>query len=472
MSNFAAVYDDIKKEWDSSIIPCLSDYIKVPSQSPHYDPEWATNGLQEEAMAVLMKWLDAQPVKGMKRELFEEPGRTPFLLIEIDGTTPTEKTLFMYGHMDKQPPLLPWDDGLGPYTPVIRDDKLYGRAGADDGYAICGSVASVLALQRAGIPHGRIVITIEGCEESGSFDLPHYINLLKDRIGDVDLVICLDAGALNYDQLWLTTSLRGVTGGVLTVKVLTEGMHSGIVGGVVPDSFRIARHLLDRIEDSATGEFKVKEAYCEVPKQVVNLMEALNDLPDFKGQFATLPGMSTEPGNNLQLGLNNFWRPCLTVTGDNLPAVSKAGNVIRTETQLKLSVRLPPTVDASTVNQRLTEVLEANPPYNCKVTFEPESAASGWAAPALKPWLKESLEQGSIDAFGKPFAATGLGGSIPFMNMLGEMYPEAQFVVTGVLGPKSNAHGPNEFLHIPFGKGITCCMARVVADHYTHATKQ
>ena len=464
-----SIGEHVSKEWDTTIVPMLCEYIKVPNQSPHYDPDWATNGLMMKAMNILVDWLKAQPVKGLKYDLFEEPGRTPFLFVEVDGTQPTSKTLFMYGHMDKQPPLLPWSEGLHPYVPVIRDGKLYGRAGADDGYAICSAITAIAALQQHQIPHGRIVITIEACEESGSFDLPHYVNKLKSRIGDVDLVICLDSGSLNYDQMWVTTSLRGVCGGVLTVTVAEVGVHSGIAGGVVPDSFRIMRHLLSRIEDAATGEFLIKEAFTEVPRSVQEHMKSLNDLGSkFTSMYPSLPGMSLEPGDNYELGVRNYWMPCLTITGADMPPTMKAGNVIRASTSVKLSIRVPPGVDAKNVTSIVGAVLERDPPYNCKVQFVPESAANGWRAPELKPWLLDSIQASSKQYFGMPFATVGLGGSIPFMGMLGELYPEAQFVVTGVLGPQSNAHGPDEFLHIEFGKGITSCVARVTADHFAH----
>ena len=470
MADWEAIKNNINAEWDATIVPTLCKYIEIPNQSPHYDPEWATNKLIEKAFAVLVDWLKQQTVKGMKFEMLEEPGRTPFLIIEIDGTTPTEKTLFMYGHMDKQPPLLPWSEGLGPYTPVIRNGKLYGRGGADDGYAICASVTAIATLQKHGVPHARTVITIEACEESGSFDLPHYINKLKPRIGDVDLVVCLDSGALNYDQLWLTTSLRGVAGGVLTVELLKDGMHSGVAGGVVPDSFRIARHLLNRIEDPVTGRFLVEKAYANIPESIVEQYQAFNKL-DFKSQFALLPGVSSEDGDNVQLALNNFWKPCLTITGANLPDPARAGNVSRARTALKLSIRCPPGTSTTDVSLEVKRLLEENPPYGAKVVYDPEASANGWQAPELQAWLAKSLEDGSKAVFGQNFAGQGLGGSIPFMGMLGELYPKAQFVVTGVLGPQSNAHGPDEFLHIDFGKKITYCVTRVVADHYQQQGK-
>lgn len=456
----------IHEEWDKTIIPALSEYIKIPSQSPHYDEDWATNGLQEKAMAVIVDWLKAQPVKGMKYEVHTEPGRTPFLFVEIEGSTPTANTVLLYGHMDKQPPLLPWAEGLDPYTPVIRDGKLYGRGGADDGYSLFAAVTSIVALQKNGVSHSRCVITIEAAEESGSGDLPFYIEKLKGPIGDVDLIICLDSGALNYDQLWLTASLRGVASGVLKVRMLKDGMHSGIAGGVVPDTFRVARHLLNRIEDPITGEFLVKEAFCEVPASTKRQMGALNELPNYKSQWVMHGKSQIHDGDNVQLAIRNFWEPCLTVVGSNLPPVPTAGNVIRAQTELKLSIRCPPTIKAEAVAQKVKEILEKDAPYGAEVKFEVESCGNGWAAPELKPWLEEALNKASNRAWGKPMGVTGLGGSIPFMGMLGELYPKAQFVVTGVLGPNSNAHGPDEFLHIPFSKGVNCAIADVLEAHY------
>ncbi|ORC90623.1 putative peptidase M20/M25/M40 [Trypanosoma theileri] len=469
-TDWSAVSQTISQEWDKTIVPSLTAYVEVPNQSPHYDAEWATNGLMDKAMNVILDWVKAQSIKGLKYEVIEEKGRTPFLIVEIEGTEPTANTLLMYGHMDKQPPLLPWDEGLHPYKPVYRDGKLYGRGGADDGYAIYSALSAVAAVQKHGLPHGRIVTIIEACEESGSFDLPYYIEKCSARIGNVDLLICLDSGAMNYDQLWLTTALRGVGGGILSIETMTEGMHSGLAGGVVPDTFRIARMLLDRIEDSATGTVKIPEAYCDVPDSVMKSLKTMNEV-DFKGQFPLLSGVSTEPGDNAELALRNFWKPSLTVTGANLPESEKAGNVIRAKSTFRLSLRVPPLVDSTKATEALRKVLEANPPYGAKVKFHTDAAGSGCATPELQPWLAKALTEGSQAAFGKPFASQGMGGSIPFIAMLLKKFPQAQFIVTGVLGPKSNAHGPNEFLHVPFAKGVTFCVARVVADHFHFTPK-
>lgn len=472
--DWAAVRKLVNEDWDSTIVPSICEYVKVPNVSPNYDPEWKTNGLMMKALNIQIDWLKTQPVKGMKYELFEEKDRTPFLLIEIEGTTPTATTAFLYAHMDKQPPLDAdtWEPGLSAYNPVIRDGKLYGRGGADDGYGFYAAVNSIVALQKNNIPHARCCICIEACEESGSFDLPYYITKCKDRLGDVDLIVCLDSGGGDYETLWLTTSLRGIAAGKLVVKQCKDSMHSGIAGGVVPDAFRICRLLLDRIEDPKTGVVTVPELMIDVPQPTLDKLKLLNNLGDtFKSAYPMLPGASLEPGDNYELALRNFWRSSVTVVGADLPPVETAGNVIRNQCTLKLSIRVPPGVNPDKAQEAVKRILESDPPYGAKVTYSPIVSGPGWAAPELKPWLYDALTHGSQEFYKRDFGVLGIGGSIPFMGMLGDLYPKAQFFVTGVLGPNSNAHGPNEFLHIDTAKAVSYCTSRALAAHYVQAPK-
>lgn len=475
MADWESVQSFIHSKWDAEVVPTLAEYIKVPNLSPAFDPEFSTNGLQEEAMALLTGWLKLQPVKGMSWELLEEKGKTPFLVIEIAGTVSTAKTLLMYGHMDKQPPMLPWANGLGPYTPVIKDDKLYGRGGADDGYAIFASVLSVLSLQQHNIPHSRVAIIVEADEESGSSELPNWIAKVNDRLGDVDLVICLDSGALTYDRMWLTTALRGVAAVTVECSTVTEGVHSGIAGGVCPDSTRILRALLDRVEDAHTGNVLVKELYCDIPKWAVeSLTESATEVgyEAFVAQFPLAPGVQPEVTSDVvKLAIRNFWQPSLTVIGaDGFPPSDRAGNVLRPLTRFKLSFRSAPLARVAEALPRIKQLLESEPLHGVKVDVKIAGAADGWAMPELSSWLTQSLTDSSLATFGKPMSMTALGGTIPFMGMLGNLFPAAQFVITGVLGPQSNAHGPNEFLSIPYGKAVNTCMARVVADHFVNRT--
>ncbi|HEX4271278.1 MAG TPA: M20/M25/M40 family metallo-hydrolase, partial [Rhizomicrobium sp.] len=384
----------------------------------------------------------------------------------IPGDAPG--TVLMYGHLDKQPEMKGWAEGTGPWTPVLKDDKLYGRGGADDGYAMFASIAALLALKQQGKAHARVVIVIEACEESGSPDLPFYIDHLAKRIGTPDLVVCLDSGCGNYDQLWLTTSLRGMVIGNLTVRVLTEGVHSGDASGIVPSSFRIARQLLSRIEDPASGEMTLKELFVEVPPDRMDQAKAtakiLKDEVWDKLPFAG----STKPMSkgNVEGILNRTWRPQLAITAiDGYPTPENGGNVLLPYTMLKLSLRLPPTCDGETARKAVKAALEKNPPYGAQVQFDAPRGETGWNAPPLAPWLETALNKASKAAFRKPVAFMGEGGSIPFMAMLGKKFPQTQFVVTGVLGPHSNAHGPNEFLDIPTAKKVTASIASVLADH-------
>jgi acetylornithine deacetylase/succinyl-diaminopimelate desuccinylase-like protein len=457
----------VNSMWDDSIIPELSEYIKVPNKSPMFDPDWEANGHMDRAVEMLERWCREQPIKGMQTEVVRLEGRTPILLMEIPGDS--DDVVLLYGHYDKQPEFAGWDDDLDPWTPVIKDGKLYGRGGADDGYAVFGSLTAIRALQEQGIPHARCVVLIEGCEESGSFDLPYYIDHLGDRLGTPSLVVCLDAECGNYDQLWCTTSLRGNLTGNLEVEVLTEGVHSGTAGGIVPSCFRILRQLLSRIEDEANGSILVDALHVEIPEQRQEQAklagEVLSD--SVYRKFPWVDNDATPAESPYELLLNNNWRPALTVTGaDGMPALVNAGNTMLPNTRLKLSFRLPPTLDADTAAAAVKSALENDPPTFARVSFEVESTMAGWNAPPVAEWLETSMNKASDDYFGKPSVYMGTGGTIPFMGMLGEKFPEAQFLITGLLGPNSNAHGPNEFLHIQKGKKLTCCVAQVLEDHF------
>jgi len=459
----AAFVSDI---WDKSIVPELCEYIKVPNKSPLFDPDWEQHGYMEKAVQMLEAWARQQPIAGMQIEVMRIEGRTPLLFIDIPGAS--DDVVLLYGHYDKQPEMIGWADDLGPWEPVIKDGKLYGRGGADDGYATFGSLTAIRALQEQGISHAHCVVLIEGCEESGSFDLPYYIDLLGDRIGSPDLVVCLDAECGNYDQFWCTTSLRGNLTGTLRAEVLTEGVHSGAASGIVPSSFRILRNLLSRIEDEATGQLKPEDLYVDIPEQrtqqAAKAADTLGELVFLKYPWAV---DSPTPGESpYELLLNNTWRPTLSITGaDGLPSLVDAGNVQLPYNTLKLSFRLPPTCDGDVAAESVKKTLEADTPPLTKVEFEVESTMGGWNAPPVAEWLAASMNKASNAFFGKPSMYMGTGGTIPFMGMLGEKFPEAQFLVTGLLGPNSNAHGPNEFLHIETGKRLTACVAQVLEDH-------
>ncbi|MBO9827357.1 M20 family metallopeptidase [Xanthomonas sp. A2111] len=461
----------LSEKWDDDIVPQLVDYIRIPNKSPMFDADWVAHGYMADAVALMERWARAQAIPGLQVEVVQLEGRTPLIYLEVPATGEAtgEDTVLLYGHLDKQPEMTGWDADLGPWTPVLKGDRLYGRGGADDGYALFGSLAAIQALQDQGIPHARCVVLIEACEESGSYDLPAYVDHLAARIGKPSLVVCLDSGCGNYEQLWCTTSLRGLAGGNFSVKVLSEGVHSGDASGVVPSSFRVLRDLLSRLEDEATGKIKVDGLYAEIPEerlaQARKVAEVLGD--EVYSKFPFLPGMRPMHEDLSELVLNRTWRPALSVTGaDGLPPLASAGNVLRPETAVKLSLRLPPTLDGKHAGELLKEVLLRDPPYGAEVSLALEKSSSGWNAPAQSPWLTDAIEAASQAAFGKPAMYMGEGGSIPFMGMLGEKFPGAQFMITGVLGPHSNAHGPNEFLHIPMGKRVTACVSRVIAAHH------
>ncbi|GAB3306423.1 M20 family metallopeptidase [Luteimonas notoginsengisoli] len=469
----------VAAKWDDEIVPQLVEYIRIPNKSPMFDANWVKNGYMDDAVRLMEAWARAQSIPGMALEVVRLEGRTPLIFIDIPASggrddaqasgAHGEDCVLLYGHLDKQPEMTGWDDDLGPWKPVLRGDKLYGRGGADDGYAIFGSLAAIQALQDQGAPHARCVVLIEACEESGSYDLPAYVDHLADRIGKPSLVVCLDSGCGNYEQLWCTTSLRGLAGGNFTVKVLEEGVHSGDASGVVPSSFRLLRQLLSRIEDADSGRILLEGLHAEVPADRLAQAKRCAEVLDTAvfDKFPFLPGMTPMAEDLTELVLNRTWRPALSVTGvDGMPPLASAGNVLRPHTAVKLSLRLPPTLDGKVAGDLLKEALLRDPPNGAHVTLELEKASTGWNAPAMSSWLEKAIDDASQEFYGRPAMYMGEGGSIPFMGMLGEKFPGAQFMITGVLGPHSNAHGPNEFLHIPMGKKVTASVARVIAAHH------
>ncbi len=473
----AALEAFASEAWDERIVPAITEYVKVPAKSPMFDADWAAHGLLDRVVTDAARWVESRKVAGLKLEVIRLPGRTPVIFFDIPATKPgSTDTVLLYGHLDKQPEFSGWRSDLGPWTPKYENGLLYGRGGADDGYAVYAGITAIEALDRQGTPRPRCVGLIESCEESGSTDLPAYIDALKPRLGDIALVVCLDSGAGNYDQLWLTTSLRGMVSGVLKVEILTEGVHSGDASGLVPSSFRILRHVLDRLEDSATGRLLPEAFHCAIPDSRVAQARAtaavLKDEVYKRFPWAcgadggTALPTTTDPVEAL---LNRTWRPTLSVTGaEGFPEPRNAGNVLRPYTAFKLSLRLPPLVDGHEASMRLKALLEDNAPYNARVTFHPDGragalGATGWNAPELAPWLERALDAASNAHFGAPLGYIGQGGTIPLMSMLAAGFPKAQMMVCGVLGPKSNAHGPNEFLHVPYGKKLTAAVAQVIA---------
>lgn len=464
----------IATAWADELIPQLEEYITIPALSPAFDPDWASNGHIDRAADQIESWIRARPVQGMSVSRQQIDGRTPLVVARIDAFGPDAPTgldaptTVLYGHLDKQPEMTGWRDDLGPWTPVREGDRLYGRGGADDGYAAFASLAAIEAVQASGGSHPPLVVLIEASEESGSPDLPAHIEaLLADPaggLGQVDLVVCLDSGCATYDTVWLTTSLRGLVGGTLQIDIVTEGLHSGSVGGVVPSTFRILRTLLDRVEGAADGSITLESANVEIPSHRHDEAKATAEMLG-DGVLESPPlvaGARPMVDTPLDALLAKTWKPSLSYTGlDGMPPTGSAGNVLRPSTTISLSMRIPPTADPVAVEAELRETLEADPPYGATVRFNGEGAP-GWNAPDLAPWLRSALDDASNDVFGQSLQLYGEGGTIPFMGMLGELFPEAQFVITGVLGPGSNAHGPNEFLDVAYGEKLTQVLARVL----------
>ncbi len=468
----AAVRSTVTSAWDGTILSSLSELVAIPAVSQAFDPDWAAHGELDRAIDHVRNWALGRGIPEVTAEIVVSEGASPCLLIDVPASSPdsTAGTVLLYGHLDKQPPVGGWAEGLGPWTPVVRDGRLYGRGAADDGYAPYAALTAIEAVRAAGGAHARCVVLLETGEESGSPDLPAYLDQLRSRLGAVSLVVCLDSGANDYERMWLTTSLRGLAQVHVTAKVLEGGQHSGIASGVVPSSFRVLRELLDRLEDARTGEILLPELHVEISEELLAQVRAgVEAAPGALKHFPLTPGVRTVSDDDVELTLNNTWRPTLSITGAaGLPVPDSAGNVLRPFTTLCLSFRLPPTADSAKALAAIRRAVTTDVPYGAQIELGHVEAADGWQAPPLAPWLTAALDEASETAFdGAPWRALGLGGSIPFMGLLQEMYPTAQFMATGVLGLDSNAHVPNESINLGYAARVTEAMAVVLNAHAT-----
>ena len=465
----SAVRKTVQQAWQDSVLPSLSDLVRIPAVSPAYDADWAAGGRLDAAIAHVRDWIAARGIPGAHLEEVRLPGRTPLLLVDIPASAgAVQETVLLYGHLDKQPPVGGWSEGLDPWTPVVRDGRLYGRGSVDDGYAPYAAISAIEAVRAHGGSHARCVLVLETGEESGSPDMPAYVAHLADRLGHVSLVVCLDSGAADYRRLWLTTSLRGDVRVGVQVRVLDSGQHSGMASGIVPSSFRVLRSLLDRVEDSATGEVLLPELNVQIPpNRVAEARAAIEAVPGMtRDSVPTREGMRPVSEDEVELALNNTWRPAVSVIGaEGLPALADAGNVLRPFTTLALSVRTPPTTDPETALEALRKALSTDVPYGAEVTFPLSDGAAGWNAPEVEPWLSEALDEVSDDVFEGGWRTMGVGGSIPLMGILQDAYPDAQFVVTGALGPGSNAHVPDESLDLAYSAKVSTAIAYALDAH-------
>ncbi len=456
-----------QQQFEDSALDTLLSYCKIPCLSPMFDSKWQSSGHIDAATELLASWARSRKLNDFDVEIHRLEGRTPVITVTVASTGGGEGTAVLYGHLDKQPPLGEWSEGLDPFTPVRRGDRIYARGVSDDGYSIFAALCALEAMEANNIAHSRCVVLIEASEESGSPDLDAYLDALKDQLGNVELLVCLDSGAISYDRLWVTTSLRGLASIELTVKVLEQGRHSGMASGVVPSSFRILRQLIDRVEDASTGEVLLKELHVEIPESVrtaaAQTAEEFGDM--FQHEFPLVPGLKLMGKTTADRILNKTWSPTLSVTGmGGIPTPDIAGNVLRAFTTATLSFRLPPTTDSKSAEEAIVAAMTTNIPSNAQVTYRTEHA-DGWNAPELSPWLEDALQAASINAYGKAPGFTGEGGSIPFLASLGKRYPGVQFLATGVLGPDSNAHGIDEMLDIPMAVGVINSVITVLNAH-------
>lgn len=466
----------VKTIFETKIKDTFEQYLRIQNVSPAYNPAWEKDGHMQKVVDLYEKWALENSPKDAKVFVQEIENKTPLLVINVPSRNYSgDDTVLLYGHLDKQPEMIGWKQGIDPWAPTYDGDRLYGRGSADDGYAMFCALVAINDLEDNNISHPRLLVIIEASEESGSPDLVNHLELLNDslekysceKLEDVSLVICLDSGALSYDHLWITNSLRGLIEMHLTIRTLSQGTHSGGAGGIVPSTTHVLRTLLDRIAKSPSGEIIIEELNVEIPAQVSDAAENVAKIIGDDDAFGLPFAKGVEPlykSVKDQLIANTF-KPALEIIGiEGIPKIEDAGNVLLPEVKVALSFRIPPGVKPEIAAGAIAGELNRDTPYNAQMTVKVESLASGWQARARPQSLKDTFEAASQKHFGQSAQYLGEGGTIPFMFMLGEKYPNAQFMVTGLLGPESNAHGPNEFIHLPTFFKLTACVSDVLSS--------
>jgi acetylornithine deacetylase/succinyl-diaminopimelate desuccinylase-like protein len=453
----------VEENFEKNFVEPLSDFVRIPNLTPAFDPEYFTNGLNQQAIKFVKEYAESMKIDGLEFHHYEEEGMCPMVVMTYEGSG--APNVMVYGHLDKQPHMEGWREGTGPISPAIIDGKLYGRGASDDGYV---PFAVLLAIKNAilqGQTLPRIALVLETEEESGSHDLVPLLEKCNKWIGTPDFCICLDSGALDYSTLWLTTTLRGMMAFNMKVSIAEGAVHSGISGGAIPETFRIANSLLDRLEDTTTRrlplfEVEIPDSFKEEAKHIAELQGE-----DMYKPFKFLEGCKAMNQDDLaELYLNVNWRPSLAVTGaDGMPPISKSGNVVRPSTTLRVSIRLPPGLDSVKALATAEELLLKDVPHGAKVELLSKVTGDGWCMKELSEKTVKVLDQASNNFYGKSCGQYGIGGSIPFLKVLGDKYPQTEILALGVLGPEANAHAPNETLDLPYSKKFIMTLSHVLA---------
>lgn len=457
----------VKQHLDSTLVPALKKFIEIPNLSRNFDTEWETNGLMEQAVDLCIDYANQLGIEGLNLEKSKDEGKTLFLFGDVAAKSPDAKTILFYGHIDKQPHLTEdWSEGLHPTKAITRGNLLFGRGSHDDGYAFFLATSLVKLLQDAGTDH-RYIFFFETDEESESKDLFHYMEKYRARIGDPNIVIALDSGAPSTELFSFTSSLRGAITLQLDVQTMPQSVHSGMNSGFVPGTIRIVRQLLDRIEDTYTGVM-TDDLQVDIPADKYAQAQLLVNKIDQLGIQGTkkLDGVKYISDSSFQGYLNSTWRPTLVVTGqEGLPDM-KGGNVLRKSQTLKLSIRIPPMIDAHEAENYVIKTLESNPPYGAKVSCTSmEEPGPGWNAPEYPQEFMTILNESSTTVFGEPAYGVAIGGSIPFVELLSDKLPKSLFMVTGVALPDSNAHGPDESIDLTYLEKFSQTMALFLSKY-------
>ena len=457
----------VDKQFTLNILPNLMNFIRIPNLSPLFDPNWKTNGYLFKAANLIVSYAKSLNIKNAEINLLQDSGHTPMVFIEIPASRKNDnRTVIFYGHYDKQPYGTGWDKDKSPTNPVIVDGRLYGRGSADDGYASFSILTAIKTCQEFNCLMPRICCLFEGAEESTDADLKYYFDKLIPILGDnVVAFIPLDSGCPDYDRLWMANSLRGIVDIDVNIQTLDQESHYGPeASGIIAENLFLMRKIYDGLVDSTNGEFKLEEfkiAEDKIPAIVMEQMQKEIEIvgDNFIKNIPLYEGVSPLKTDVKELMINNRWKPSCFILGiDNCPKTEDRGFGVSSGINVRMSIRIPPTVDKNKAIEALKKALSDNIYFGAQVKLGYLDYGEGVLLANMSNKVKNILNKASLEFFGNESVFTGVGGSIPFIGYFQSKYPNTDIICTGIVGSDSHEHGPNENLNIEACKKMVCVL--------------
>ena len=466
------LHETISKIFNTTTLPNLMNFIRIPNTSPEFDPDWDKNNLLLKASKLIITFIKTLQLKNTEITLLKDENHTPFILTETKSSKEKEKnTILFYAHIDKQPNCEGWDKGKSATNPIIENGRLYGRGSIDDGYAIYSILTAIKYCQDNNLFTNRIICIFECSEESSSDDLNYYFDKLIPFFGnDISLFCCVDLTCLDYKKMWIVNCIRGVMDFDVKIYTLNNDIYSNFTKGVFPDNFMIFRKLCDLLRNEK-GEFLIPELIIsedKIPKdRKKELEEASKEIGiDFIKVLPLYNNTKPMKDDIYKLLLNNIWKVSMIIKGiDGIPDKKYEGNILSKGLKARIQMRIPPLLNGKKAFEAIKKKFIENTPFNSKVEVEMIGIDDGWNDKNFSERSKNVFNYVSKIGFGNDVGFKFDGGSVPFIQYFENKYPKSQIANLGIRGYECNEHGPNESIDLDACKKFIAALVILMSEY-------